>query len=400
MKNLKTIFAVLLLAIGVTMPVSAQEAKSDRVAPYNFIGVQGGVQNTLNNQYNNWKTFTPTAAISLGRMFCPEVGVRLNVNGMWNKGAASAYKGDTDYYNFNYATTGIDVMPNLCTIFGRKDYYPVNLYFILGMGWFHAWNNTEAQDLVKKGYYLPNADNATRDAFNGRLGLQLEADLCKNLALNLEGSYNMHAGQGRAFTPEDRQLLLMAGLTYKFGHKKAARNEANDYVDFSDANMGTDAAAAKAKDYEVVIDTIWYDDVEYKDVQKIIDIDKRIFFNIAQSNIESTDAQAASVAEFLKGVQNAQITITSYADRGTGNPTINMEYSKKRAEKTRQALIDRGVDPSIIKSVEWKGDTVQPYPDDNDKNRVSIITGRGVSKQQEKYTVKRFKLQEKKVRVQ
>ena len=397
-------FLVVAMA-GVTMTTPSMAQQKEIAFDYQrsyywFIGVSGGVQSAVNLKSDNLKTLSPTAAISLGRMFSSAFGARLNVNGIWSKSAASNMAGDTDFYKYNYTTTSIDVMPNIVSFFSKKDYNPVNLYFIAGAGWAHAWNDKEKNTVAANGYNLPYIETTSRDAVNARLGLQLEANLSKHLALNLEGNYNFQPGQKWVFDHDYQKVNLMAGLTYKFSHKKVARNEVNDYIDFSDTNVGTDATPAKLKDYEVVIDTIWYDDVEYKDVQKSADIDKRIFFNIAQSNIEDTDAQISAVAEFLKGVQDGQVTITSYADRGTGNPTINMRYSKQRAEKTRQALIDRGVDPSIIKSVEWKGDTVQPYPDDNDKNRVSIITGRGVSKQQEKYTVKRFKLQEKKVRVQ
>ncbi len=360
------------------MPASAQDKAT---APYNFIGLQGGVQSSVNLKSDNLKTLSPTAAISLGRMFSSAFGARLNVNGIWSKSAASNMAGNTDFYKYNYTTTSIDVMPNIVYLFNKKDYNPVNLYFIAGAGWAHAWNDKEKNTVAANGYVLPYIETTSRDAVNARLGLQLEANLSKHFALNLEGNYNFQPGQKWVFDNDYQKVNLMAGVNYKFGYKKPVIEEVPEV-------------------WETRVDTIWYDDVQYKDVVKDGNIDKRIFFEIRESDVASTDAQISAVAEFLKGVQDGQVTITSYADRGTGNPTINMEYSKQRAEKTRQALIDRGVDPSIIKSVEWKGDTVQPYPDDNDKNRVSIITGRGVYKQQEKYTVKRFKLQEKQVRVQ
>lgn len=114
--------------------------------------------------------------------------------------------------------------------------------------------------------------------------------------------------------------------------------------------------------------------------------------------MDATQAQITEVAEFLKGVENGEITITSYADKKTGNPKINMGYSKKRAESTRKALIQAGVDEKMIKSVEWKGDTVQPYPE-NDKNRVSIITGHGVYTDKDPKTVKKFRTKEVRYRV-
>jgi len=77
-----------------------------------------------------------------------------------------------------------------------------------------------------------------------------------------------------------------------------------------------------------------------------------------------------------------------------------MGYSKKRAESTKKALIEKGVDPNMIKSVEWKGDTVQPYPNDNDKNRLSVITGHGVYTDKEKVVTKKFRTKEVRYQVQ
>ncbi|MCD8304534.1 MAG: hypothetical protein LUC86_06890 [Prevotellaceae bacterium] len=76
-----------------------------------------------------------------------------------------------------------------------------------------------------------------------------------------------------------------------------------------------------------------------------------------------------------------------------------MMYSEQRAQKTRQALIDDGVDPDIIKSVEWKGDTVQPY-EENDKNRLSVITGHGIYTDKDPFTVRKFRTEEVRYRVQ
>ena len=99
-------------------------------------------------------------------------------------------------------------------------------------------------------------------------------------------------------------------------------------------------------------------------------------------------------------MKDGEITITSYADKGTGNSKNNLAYSKKRAESTKKALIAKGVDPNMIKKVEWKGDTVQPYPNDNDKNRLSVITGHGVYTDKEKVVSKKFRTREVRYQVQ
>ena len=52
-----------------------------------------------------------------------------------------------------------------------------------------------------------------------------------------------------------------------------------------------------------------------------------------------------------------------------------------------------------IITMDFKGDTVQPFPNDNDKNRVVIITAEGTEKTKEKVVTKKFRTKERKVRV-
>ena len=82
-------------------------------------------------------------------------------------------------------------------------------------------------------------------------------------------------------------------------------------------------------------------------------------------------AKIEDVVNYLKKYPNAKVSVTGYADRGTGNPQINVGYAQKRAQGVADVLTKKyGISPSRI-SVDSKGDTVQPY-DLNDLNRVTI----------------------------
>ena len=77
------------------------------------------------------------------------------------------------------------------------------------------------------------------------------------------------------------------------------------------------------------------------------------------------------IAAYMKKFPNTKVTITGYADKGTGNPKINAGYAQKRAQKVAELLTQQfGIASSRI-TVDSKGDTVQPY-DQNPLNRVSI----------------------------
>ncbi len=386
MFNTKRILAVALMGMALVGGAKAQET-TYKPFPYAFIGIQGGVQTTFTN-YNNLKIITPTASIYGGYWFTSVVGARLHVNGLWNKGSVQVAGNDNDYdYNYNYITTDIDLMLNLVTMFGKKNYYPVNFYLIGGIGLNTAWDNADARFYESRvPGCLPGAWSGTKLSHNARVGGQLDVNLCRNLSINLEvaanslrDKYNSKIGTG-----DDWSLTAQLGLTFKFGYKKEK----------------VVAPEPVPEVWETRIDTTWYDDVIYEDVARDREIKKEIFFGLASDELGgSSDDQIKAVAEFLKGVKDAEITITSYADKGTGNAKVNMNYSKKRALSTKQALIDNGVDESTIKTVEWKGDTVQPYAE-NDKNRLSVITGHGVYTEKERKTVKKFRTEEVRYRVQ
>ncbi|MBQ3908839.1 MAG: OmpA family protein [Bacteroidaceae bacterium] len=382
MTKFTKLVALASIMLSVSVATNAQTNEKDyEPYPHMFVGVQGGVQNTFNKEFNNWKTFTPTASLSFGSWFIPQVGARLHFNGLWNKSGVD-YLDDTEdgHYKYNYLTSSADLLLNLCTIFGKKDYYPVNLYYVMGLGANYAWEGRgRAEDAAAT--YLANmkyADNDNRWAFNGRVGLGLDIPVCKNLSVNVEGDLNhIVPGKSTKFNTDLLQLTVQAGLAYKFGFKKKPAPE---------------------EVWETRIDTIWYDDIAYTPRVEDGSITWNVFYKIRESDFNDPDvndpaeAQLAAIGAFLKDHRECTVSIKSYADVQTGNPKINMGYSQQRSEKAVKALTEAGVDPSII-TAEYFGDTVQPFAE-NDKNRVSIIKATGLKDVKDQYTVKKFRTRE------
>ena len=373
------------IMLGLCAPAMAEGTTNDglnfKPAPYMFVGVQGGAQTTFSKNYDNLKLITPTASVSFGAFFTPVVGARLHVNGAWNKGGYN--ENGLDFkYEYKYITTDIDMMINLVNLFSKKCYSPMNVYLITGFGLNTAWDNNEA---YANKNVLPLAYDGTRFSHNIRVGAMADYNITKNFSVNLEISGNSLSDRynSKLSNHDDWQLTTQLGLAYKFGYKKKPVVKEPE---------------PEPEVWETRIDTTWYDETIYEDVKRDRNIEKRIFFGLRKDGVDATQAQITEVAEFLKGVENGEITITSYADKKTGNPKINMGYSKKRAESTKNALIKAGVDEKMIKTVEWKGDTVQPFPE-NDKNRCSIITGHGVYTAKDPKTVKKFRTKEVRYRV-
>ncbi len=76
--------------------------------------------------------------------------------------------------------------------------------------------------------------------------------------------------------------------------------------------------------------------------------------------------------EYMKSNPNATVEIVAYADKQTGTPDYNMKLSERRAKAVADALTSQyNIDSSRI-NIDWKGDTEQPYAE-NDWNRVAIF---------------------------
>lgn len=362
------------LTIGFTASVFAQKADDGRdykPYPHMFVGVQGGGQTTFTN-YNNGKLITPTASLSFGAFFTPVVGARLHFNGAWNKGGIESLN---TTYDYKYLTSNIDLMLNLCTLFGKKDYYPVNVILLGGIGLNTAWGNDEMLALKTA---LPLAYNDTRYTHNARIGAMLDVNLHKNVSLNLEVAANSLGDRynGKANAADDWQLTTQLGLAFKFGYKKKP--------------------VVQEEVWETRVDTIWYDDIAYSPRVENGVATWNVFYMIRESDF-TAEEELASIGAFLKDHRECKITIKSYADKGTGNPRVNKMYARLRSEKAAEALKKAGVDPANM-TVESFGDTVQPFAE-NDKNRVSIITATGLKDVKDKYTVKKFRTKEERVRV-
>ena len=98
---------------------------------------------------------------------------------------------------------------------------------------------------------------------------------------------------------------------------------------------------------------------------------RNVFFLINSAKVRPSEiVKVNEVVNYLKQNPNAKVSITGYADRGTGNAVINSRLSKQRANAVFAELVKRNIAANrIIKDA--KGDTVQPFAV-NDQNRVVI----------------------------
>ena len=210
-----------LLAVACCLMATRVSAQTDEektlTYPQLFVGLQGGVQTTLTD-YNNWKLFTPTASFSAGAFFTPVIGARLHLNGWWNKGGY--YDNTEDFkFKYRYLSTNIDLMVNMMTLLGKKDYYPLNVYLIGGLGLNCAWANDDAFARKDK---LLLAYEGTRCSHNARIGAMLDYNVSRHVSINLEVSANNLNDRynSQKSNKGDWQITTQLGVFYKFAGKK------------------------------------------------------------------------------------------------------------------------------------------------------------------------------------
>lgn len=363
---------VSMLTAVLFLAVFSAHAQEEGFRPYAFFGLQGGAQTTLTD-YNNWKLITPTTSFSVGVQFTPVIGARIHANGFWNKGGVSQ-DGIDATYKYNYCTADMDLMLNMVNLFSKKSHSPVNLYLIGGMGINYAWDVEEVPALRD---YITTSDSRNRQSHNFRVGTMLDIDVAPRWSVNLEVSANALSDRFNAkFSGrDDWQLTAQLGLAYrfaKFAKKKKVIVEEEEV-------------------WATRTDTIWYDDAIVTPKVENGSAKWTVFYKIRESDFEAQE-QLAAIGAFLKEHRDCKVDIKSYADAETGNPKLNMEYSKQRCEKAVKALTEAGVPASAITS-KYFGDTQQPFAE-NEKNRVSIIEATGLKDIQEKSTVKKFRTQE------
>ena len=375
-RNMILASALCVFAFG---SITAQvEKKRGALESYSYIEVQGGAQLTFTDAKMD-KLLTPVGAFSLGHYFTPVVGARLHVNG-WK--AKSGFSDIDKYYKWNYVTADADLMLNISNMFCKNKWKCLNIILVGGFGLNNTWGNTELEQIVASNKVdVPLMWKENRLGHNIRAGLRLETNMSKPLGVSLEVDANSLNDRFNSKTNDhdDWMVTGMIGISFRFGHKyKSAPVPAGSITVMPEkAPMPTPVPEAVPEPKPVPVKTV--EPAPAPQPAKVIApevIHEEIFYVICKSDPnEEGITKLQKVAEFMKRNPEAKVTIIGYADKSTGSAKTNMMYSQKRADQAKEGLVNKyGADASRI-STNAKGDTVQPFTE-NDRNRCVIIDGK------------------------
>ena len=379
--KIKNILLSGVVAMG-CISASAQEAdKTVNVFnPHWYVQAQIGGQYTL-GEIGFGKLLSPNAQLGVGYNFNKVVGARLSFNAWQSKagqkvisdGATTTYK-----WKWNYIAPMVDATFNLTNLF--CEYNPnrlVEVGVFGGIGANIAWGNDEAKDAKEAILATPGSKNLE--------GYDKTAMPLENLWTG-STRFVARVGANVDFRVSDRVKLgveLSANtLSDKYNSKKAGNPDW-----YFNALVGAKIALGQTHSTKVI--------PAPKPVEKIIEriIEKPapapapktetkqeaveenfrrdIFFPIGNSNIaKSQTTKIAEIVTFMKENPDAKITLTGYADKGTGSAAFNDKIAARRAQTVYNTLAAKGVAKNrMIKKSE--GSRVQPF-EENDMNRVTI----------------------------
>lgn len=376
LKSFLLAVAVGLFSVSATAQDNKEKELDYKPYPHGFIQLQGGVGTTFTNVplvdagspfFSDKSLISPTASIGAGAFFTPAVGARLHVNAWESKGGFRAIE---DQYKFNYVNTNADLLINLTNLFSKKKYHTFNLILVGGVGLNYAWNNDDLDAILATQTPAESTCNAWGEgksredllSHNLRVGLLADINLAKHWSLGVEVDMNSLDDRfnSKYNNSDDWMLTAQLSLTYKFGFKKVKKEAPVAPV------------VVKKEEPKPVV-------VEKKEEPKPVVVKKEeplkeVLFYVIRGAEINPEAIINKAAEWGKEYPNKKITVSGYADKGTGNAKINMEYSQLRVDKVVESLKEKGIPASQIESKAY-GDTVQPFAE-NDKNRCVIIEGK------------------------
>lgn len=385
-----------------------------------FIGLHGTAIGQLGENIRP-RDFFPSfrfgGAISVGKWFSPQVGIRLM--GGYNRLAGKAdkevinyaipagpgYDGakmadignysdprvaarrdeliGKGYYSFSNVYGFVDAMFNLNSIF--KPYkestrFNVNLFF--GLGYLHtlgydedkiqAWHPVSQGGQMYTGAYFNGEQESRRDFLGVRAGVNLAYALTNALDLTFDAGV-MATNDGfnlkRYDDLYDGYIQCNLGLAYHFKDQYGDRRF--KYIRASDADI---LGSYKDRLNQALADLAAAKAAQKDNYQQTRLLDMTVSFFIDRSDI--TDVQkpnVAAVANYMKSHPEVKVTICGFADVETAYPAYNLRLSERRVNAVYKMLTEEyGVDGSRL-TKDFKGDTVQPYKLKNEWNRVVVF---------------------------
>lgn len=376
---MKTKFFALALAGVFALSASAQEVKTssnfaDQPAknvafqPNSgnwFITLQGGVDYAFGRDLFGGTNKTAgkfmdrmnySAGLGIGKWHNPFFGTRLMLDWNW---LTNPYQNPADkkYAKFHA------INPHFDFLFDVTNYFaPYNAERVFH---FVPWIGVGYQGLMESGKFDFKDLNHMVTA---NAGINLDFQITPSVVFTIAPSI--------AAFPQNHDISanaqLRAGLTFNIN----PGFEAVEPMDYALVNsLQSEINSLRSQNAELSKRPVRCPDCPEVTAAPVAEVKSEnvVFFRIGSAKVDRNQMiNIFNTAEFVKS-NNMPVTVVGYADAQTGSSDFNMQLSEKRAREVARILADEYGVPSSQITIDYKGDTVQPYAE-NAWNRVVIMT--------------------------
>lgn len=376
-------FGLLLFSALIAFSISAQEVQNvshgtvylkNKASDNWYIGLGGGTnlymtkgENDADGSFGDRLGWM--GQIEIGRWNSPNWGFRAVIDG-----GAIEHIANVGYQdNHTWLGGHIDVMYDVINAWGS--YNPDRVYSLvpyLGIGYMYGLDDWEKPNsgAVFKGQ---------NQSLTYNVGLINNFKLSNSVALFVELGWRVMQdsfdGTSGGDYEYDSMFTGTAGIKFGLGGKQSfTPAELMDYNLINDLNSQINRLRAENEELRLRPESCPdCPEVQPTVVSEGVYVPNVVFFRINSANIDrGQQVSVYNTAEYLKANPDAKVNIVAYADKQTGTPEYNFALSEKRARAVADALTnDHGISTDRI-SIDWKGDTEQPYAE-NDWNRVAIF---------------------------
>lgn len=367
-------------AFGANAQTVEEEVTEYVFQPHWYIQGQVGMQETL-GETSFGKLASFNAQIGGGYNFNPVLGARLIFNS-WTSKASICVNGDRRNWKWNYLAPSVNLTADLVNLFGgfnpeRK----VSAGLFAGIGMNIAYNNDranavnaalrdkvyEALPVGQRPNPLGNIWEGTKVRFLGQFGVFADYAVSSRIKLGLELQANvLPDGYNSKKAPNaDWYFNGLVGVKYTFG--PSSRKQTRK------VSVPT-ATQIVEKIVEVPVEKVVVKEV-IKEVPAALTRD--VFFKISTTKVTKDEMyKVAEIARYMKENPTSTVTVTGYADKGTGSRALNLRLSAQRSQAVVDALIKEfGISADRIQTKSMGEDEYQPY-DKPELNRVAICVAK------------------------
>ena len=374
--KIKNILMSGVMAMGCLVANAQDAPKTEYVFnPHWYVQGQIGAQYTL-GEVKFGDLLSPNIQLGVGRQFTPIWGARFSINAWQSKGGINEYsltdgaKVGKEKYDWKYISPMIDGTLNLSNaLCGYNPTRTVSVGLLAGIGLNVGFSNDDAVALAATaGNHNHGSENltyawdGTKVRFVGRVGANVDFRIDDAWSIGIEANANVLSDNYNSKKAGncDWYFNALVGVRYNIGKTYTTRT--------------ITPPSPVEKIVERIVEKIVEVPAKSTDSQfmkKASSIRREVFFTIGKNVINAEGFKKIDeVAAYMKECPEATVTVTGYADRGTGSAKINDRIAARRADIVVAELVKRGVARDrIIKSS--KGSRVQPFSD-NDMNRVTI----------------------------